>query len=332
MKTTATNRKIRELLTAVQNGNLRIHPAFQRRLVWKNKDKCSFLQTVLDGYPFPEIFVATGEVDLETGEGTELLVDGQQRVSTLYQYFHESEHLQLGNQLPAYNDLATERKTQFLQYDVVVRDLGSISDDDVRGVFQRINSTSYSLNAMEIQNSRFDGEFKQTAEEIAANEFFSSHRFFNVSQIRRMDDTRFVLAYMTTVLSTYFNLDNEMEAFLEKYNEEFSQSHEIKTTSEKVFDFIESCGFPSSSRVWSQANLFTLLVETYRAIAIEGLELNPIDLGPKLETFYQQVSSVDPNVEKNRELVAYQQATIQNTNGRANRLRRGGMIAGLLRT
>ena len=332
MKTTATNRKIRELLTAVRNGTLKINPAFQRRLVWKNKDKCSFIQTVLDGYPFPEIFVATGGVDLETGEGTELLVDGQQRVSTLCQYFHDSEHLQWGNQLPTYHDLPPDRKTQFLQYDVVVRDLGSISDEDTRGVFQRINSTSYSLNAMEIQNSRFDGDFKQTAEEIASDEFFATRRFFNVSQIRRMDDTRFVLAYMTTVLSTYFNLDSEIEVFMEQYNEEFPQSNEIKTNSAKVFDFIECCGFQSSSRVWNQANMFTLLVETYRATAIEGLDLDPKDLGPKLETFYQRVGSVDPNVETDRELVAYQQATIQSTNGRANRLRRGEMIAALLRS
>lgn len=330
MQTTATNRKIRELLTAVQNGTLKINPAFQRRLVWKNRDKSSFIRTVLDGYPFPEIFVATGGVNLQTGEGTELLVDGQQRVSTLYEYFHDSEHLQLGNQVPSYNALTNDRKTQFLQYDVVVRDLGSISEEDIRNIFQRINSTSYSLNAMEIQNSRFDGEFKQTAEEIAADEFFAHHRFFDVNQIRRMDDTRFVLAYMTTVLSSYFNLNSEIEAFLERYNEKFPQSHEIKTNSSKVFGFIEHCGFKSSSRVWSQANLFTLLVETYRATAIEGRDLDPKDLGPKLENFYARVSSVDPNSETDKDLLAYQQATIQNTNGRANRLRRGTMIADLL--
>ena len=154
MQTTATNRKIRELLTAVQNGTLKINPAFQRRLVWKNRDKSSFIRTVLDGYPFPEIFVATGGVDLQTGEGTELLVDGQQRVSTLYEYFHDSEHLQLGNQVPSYEALPDDRKTQFLQYDVVVRDLGSISEEDIRNVFQRINSTSYSLKC--------DGDTKLT--------------------------------------------------------------------------------------------------------------------------------------------------------------------------
>ena len=110
MDTTATNRKIREILTAVQNETLIINPVFQRRLVWKNQDKCSFIKTVLDGYPFPEIFVATGNINLESGEGTELLVDGQQRVSALCQYFRGSEHLQLESQLPKYADLSEDKK------------------------------------------------------------------------------------------------------------------------------------------------------------------------------------------------------------------------------
>ena len=330
MDTTATNRKIREILTAVQNETLIINPVFQRRLVWKNQDKCSFIQTVLDGYPFPEIFVATGNIDLESGEGTELLVDGQQRVSTLCQYFRGSELLQLGSQLSKYADLSEDQKTRFLQYDVVVRDLGEIGDPEIRRVFQRINSTGYSLNAMEVQNSRFDGEYKQTAEEIASDDFFDLHRFFRVNDIRRMDDMRFVLAYMTTVLSTYFNQDNGIREFLEMYNEGFPQSSEIKTKSKKVLEFIESCNFEPSSRVWNHANMFTLLVETYKAMTIQGLGLDPERLGPKLAEFYERVRSVETRGETAPQIVEYRQATIQNTNGRASRIRRGKMIEDLL--
>lgn len=47
----------------------------------------AFIETVLLNYPFPEVYVAAGEVDVETCEGKELLVDGQQRVTTLRQYF-----------------------------------------------------------------------------------------------------------------------------------------------------------------------------------------------------------------------------------------------------
>ena len=87
MKTTATNRKIRELLTQLRDSKLQPRPEFQRRLVWSNKDKCAFIETVLLNYPFPEIYVAAGAVDVETGEAKEMLVDGQQRITKLYQYF-----------------------------------------------------------------------------------------------------------------------------------------------------------------------------------------------------------------------------------------------------
>jgi hypothetical protein len=78
--------------------------------------------------------------------------------------------------------------------------------------------------------------------------------------------------------------------------------------------------------------MFTLLVETYRAMAIEGLALDPKRLGPKLDAFYTRVGSVDTHSETDMDIVAYRQATIQNTNGRSSRLRRGEMIEKLLRT
>ena len=122
MKTTATNRKLRQLLTALNTGHLIPRPDFQRRLVWANKHKIAFIKTVLEDFPFPEIYVAAGEVDPETGEGFELLVDGQQRISTLHQYFSGSSELKLNSEIPPYAKLEKETKINFLEYDVVVRD------------------------------------------------------------------------------------------------------------------------------------------------------------------------------------------------------------------
>ena len=87
MKTAATNKKVRELIQSVREGKLLPRAEFQRRLVWSRDDKNHFVDTILRGYPFPEIYLADGEVDLNTGTGTQLLVDGLQRVSTIIQYF-----------------------------------------------------------------------------------------------------------------------------------------------------------------------------------------------------------------------------------------------------
>src|ERR1700752_2652996 len=108
MKKTATNRKVRELLTRLREGKLIPRPDFQRRLVWSNKDKSAFLETVLLNFPFPEVYVAVGAVDVETGEGNELLVDGQQRLTTHLQYFTGSPDLVLYGGVNPYLSLTKE--------------------------------------------------------------------------------------------------------------------------------------------------------------------------------------------------------------------------------
>src|SRR6266849_4564263 len=122
MQTTATNRKVRVILRDLDEGRLVPRPEFQRRLVWSNKHKQAFLDTILSGLPFPEVYVAAGDLDSDTGAGTELLVDGQQRLTTLHQYFRGSPDLPLDG-IPAYVELDDAAKLRFLQYEVVVRDL-----------------------------------------------------------------------------------------------------------------------------------------------------------------------------------------------------------------
>jgi uncharacterized protein with ParB-like and HNH nuclease domain len=64
MKTASTNKKIRELINLVKDGKIIPRPEFQRRLVWMRDDKNHFLDSILLGYPFPEIYLTDGTVDL----------------------------------------------------------------------------------------------------------------------------------------------------------------------------------------------------------------------------------------------------------------------------
>ena len=331
MKTTATNRKVRVLLSAIRHGSLIPNPEFQRRLVWTNRDKRNFLQTVLDEYPFPEIYVAAGEVNLETGEGTEMLVDGQQRLTTLQQYFTGSEELKWAGAMPPYSELEDDVKTKFLEYDVVVRDLGSLSLQDMKRVFERINSTSYALNAMEIQNARYNGAFKQFGEAIAEDDFFDVHRVFSASEIRRMEDTRFALGFIITIMSTYFTRDNEHVSYLATYNDEFDIQSDLRKEVRRVFEFVDSCDFGASSRVWKKADIFTLLVEAHRALVRDNLNLNPEAVGKRLKEFYEKVDLYPSSNEGDKPVADYYRAALQATNDRGNRVKRGTFIASKIR-
>ncbi|HYT37788.1 MAG TPA: DUF262 domain-containing protein [Ktedonobacteraceae bacterium] len=288
-------------------------------------------------YPFPEIYIAAGSVDPQTGEGTEWLVDGQQRISTLYQYFEGSDELKIGRDFRRYAELTKEEQINFLEYDVVVRDLGNMSIDEIKEIFKKINATSYSLNAMEVHNSRFDGEFKKFAEEISQHSFFNRHRIFSANEIRRMRDISYVLIYIITIMSTYFNREDELETYLSQYNDEFLEKDKLRGEINAVFQFIDECNFDERSRVWKKSDLLTLLVEMYRLnplIVVDKMKLSPHLVGERLKRFYSLVDihANDDHVKLEgllidlKDISDYSKAASQATNDRGSRIRRGEII------
>jgi hypothetical protein len=329
MKTSGTNRRLRVLLSAIKDGTLIPRPDFQRRLVWTNKHKQEFIRTVLERFPFPEIYIAAGEVDTETGKGTELLVDGQQRLTTLLQYFSGSPDLRLGS-LCAYTELSQDDKLQFLEYEVVVRDLGKKTIEEIKEVFQRINSTKYSLNAMEIHNARFDGALKQFAEKISKHSFFSKHRIFKTNDIRRMGDLVFVLTVIITLLSAYFNREDMVEEFLAKYNDNFASSEHIWNDLLSVFRTIDDFKLEPSCRAWKKADLLNLIVEVHRHKIRENVTVDAA-LGSRLSSFYRLVDQHRTTREGGADIAKYYSAVIQGANDRSNRIARGDIIRRVIR-
>jgi uncharacterized protein with ParB-like and HNH nuclease domain len=331
MDTSASNRRLRVLLTAIGNGSLVPQPEFQRRLVWINKDKVEFIRTVVEGYPFPEIYIAAGKLDPKTGIGTEVLVDGQQRITTLYQYFKDNADLKLPDDLPKYSDLKEDKQIAFLEYSVVVRDLGAMELSVIKDVFQRINSTSYGLNAMEIDNARYGGEFKKFGEKISTKDFFNRNKIFTATDIKRMNDVRYCLGLVITMMTTYFNRDKEIEQFLEKYNEAFLDSDKIESEFDTVLKFIDLLNFNPSSRSMKKADFYTLFIEMHRLLIKNKKDLSPVDVRKKLDDFYEQVDFVAEGNYKGSDDRAnvYYKAALQASNDRANRILRGKIISSL---
>jgi hypothetical protein len=329
MKTSATNRKLRVILRQISEGTLIPRPDFQRRLVWLNKHKNSFIRTVLGELPFPEIYIAAGDVNEDTAESTELLVDGQQRISTLYQYFSGSTELKLERDIIPYVKLSSEDKQKFLEYEVVIRDIGNVSIELIKDIFQRINSTSYSLNAMEINNSRYDGEMKQFCFDLAKHAFFEDHKIFSANDVRRMDDTRFCLTLIISIMSSYFNRDDLFEEFLSKYDECFDEKDILKEQLDNIFSFIDATIPSNNSRIFKKADLLTFIVELHRIVYKDNLDIKPYDISGKLEEFYYLVDkSKDTWIDQ--DINDYYQATLQASNDRGNRIIRGEVLRALL--
>lgn len=323
--TTATNKKIREILKSVRDGSLEPRPEFQRRLVWTAKDKDKFVESVLKGYPFPEIYMCNGEVDTETGEGTQLLVDGLQRVSTLQEYFSGDSNFTHVLTAP-YRELNKDEKERFLEYNVVVRDLGQLTKEQIIEVFRRLNSTQYTLRDMEVNNAIYDGALKRFCERLSEDNFFDVHRVFSGSDRKRMGDVSFCLTLVGTMMTGYFNRDSEHEMLLNKFNESFPDETDCLRRAQSTFAFIDECGFDVNVRIWKKADFFTAFIEIDNALNVDRIKLEPSDVLNRLIELYDSVDRENGNRDDIGEI--YYKSALQASNDRNNRIRRGIIVGG----
>lgn len=256
------------------------------------------------------------------------MVDGLQRVSTLVQYFDADPQLVVTS-VPHYKDLSEDEKRDFLQYDVSVRDLGAISKNEIIEIFQRINATKYSLNDIEINNAIYAGALRQFADRFSEHNFFIDHGVFTSQDFKRMGDLRFVLQIVISIMAGYGNRDDLFEEFLARFNEFFDRESEIASRLGRVIDFIEECGFYPKSRVWRKADLLTLVVELDSALNEESLKIDPMKVVADLQRFYESIDR--GGIGENSLPGIYYKAALQASNDRVNRVRRGMIIAGILR-
>jgi len=151
-----------ELISLYREQELIINPAFQRYFRWDDGKKTKFIESLLLGIPIPPIFV------FQTDEGTWELVDGLQRLSTLFEFagiLTNSEGkpmppsiLQGTKKLPSLADKSWENGlTKALQFDIKrarirVEILGKGTNPYTKfELFQRLNESGSILTEQEIR-------------------------------------------------------------------------------------------------------------------------------------------------------------------------------------
>ncbi len=80
IKTDSYSMSIGELISLYEQGEIDIHPDFQRFFRWSNYQKSTFIESILLGIPIPPIFVS------QRDDGIWDVVDGLQRLSTIYEF------------------------------------------------------------------------------------------------------------------------------------------------------------------------------------------------------------------------------------------------------
>lgn len=159
---------IGEVLSLYKDGDIDVHPEFQRIFRWNDDQKSRLIESILLGIPIPPIFVS------QRSDGIWDIIDGVQRLSTIFQFVgvyrdHEERlaqplTLQPTEYLPALEGYSWEVAMQggktftdamrrdFKRAKLEFRIIRKESDDNAKyDLFQRLNSGAQ-LSPQEARN------------------------------------------------------------------------------------------------------------------------------------------------------------------------------------
>lgn len=159
---------IGELMNLYQDGEIDIHPEFQRVFRWTEYQKTRLIESIVLNIPIPPIFVSQRE------DGVWDVVDGVQRLSTIFEFvgIFKNEKgelmtptvLQATDYLPSFQGMmwagersetsfTTEQKINFKRARVDVIIVKKESDDKTKyELFQRLNTGGTRLSSQEVRN------------------------------------------------------------------------------------------------------------------------------------------------------------------------------------
>jgi hypothetical protein len=349
--------KLIDLYNKITSGSLILGPDFQRKLVWKKQHKFAFIETILLNFPFPEVYIASEEVDIDNLKAREIVVDGKQRLSSIVDYIQKNGDFSSQKSIVHFDDLEKAEKREFLNYLITVKDLKDIGEDRIIEVFKRINSTNYSLNTNEILNAEFGGgEFaifsklltdidyvpseKETNISIAADlkkgiiTFFEENKVFSNNDVKRMFDSQYIMLIASTLLEgTYFGRSNRINHYLEKYNDDFSNYSDILERITNSISIIKELKLSTGSYWFNKANLFTLIVELNdiekSELDLDLLELMLLDLENKYDIYYNGDEEEDLK-KLTADETKYFEVARQGSHENASREHRGKVIKELI--
>jgi hypothetical protein len=213
---------IRSLKEQVDDKTLVLADDFQRRRVWDDTKASRLIESLLINVPIPVCYFA------ELDDGSYSVIDGQQRLTSIYRYLDNEFPLK---SLKIRDDLNKKRfnqlgvldqrliKSRSIRCVVILKD----SDPEIRfDVFDRLNSNSVKLNRQELRNSLYKGILSSAInKEFSENETFKKLRrakeLDGKKQVdKRMNDCEMILRFFALHFDSC-NYQGDLHKFLDNY-------------------------------------------------------------------------------------------------------------------
>lgn len=194
---------------------LNLAPDFQRGLVWNLKQKSELIESILMGIPLPLIYVKEDE------KGVYIIVDGKQRLSTLFSFINNEFALGkltiLRNKKGCrFNDLTPLEQNKIEDCSLTLHVIKAPTSDRVTfDLFDRVNRGGTRLNNQEMRNALYQGNATELINKLAKKKVFVEATEHTIPD-NHMKDRYLVLRFVAFYLwQEHITIDPDTNEFLE---------------------------------------------------------------------------------------------------------------------
>lgn len=321
--------------------------SFQRRYVWAEKHQIKLIESILIGYPMPEIYLWQKDDYDDTGDSIYNIIDGQQRLGAILQFVNnnfalKTHHLDGANKGKTFSgklfsELNDEWLKRFWSYKIHFRLVRpSVSYAEVVKMFLRLNSVNLTLNPQELRNAEFSGKFIELAAKLSGNEVFKKHELFSHNDIRRMKDIEF-----TSEILTFFRrgisedtTQETINRMYDLYNNEYAEAYKDEQMFNSIADEVNII-INGDSKIQSflrkQTHLYVLFIAMYSNLSKKKvLILSQIDLYKDFVLANNDSATSKLQGTALSMVEEYKQLSSTGTKKKLNRLKRADIVMNIL--
>ena len=281
-----------------------VRPKFQRNLVWTDKQRSYLIDSILNGFPIPELYIQE-KVD-STGKTMFIVVDGQQRITSFLKFIDNEFPLDRNETSDEwadlyFNDLSPDNKKKFYGYKFIVRELPDMDESELRSIFKRINKNNVALNSQELRQSTYTGEFIQAINSIAEKKYWQELGIFTPAKVRRMLDAEYISELAVAVLNGHQNKKDNLDKYYALYEENFDYASELEEifddTGKEILAILPELRRTRWKNLTDFYTLFLVIGQYKDAIPFSSDERR--ELGNKLQIFSSSITKLLSFIENN---------------------------------
>lgn len=204
-------------------NSLILSPAYQRYDgIWSTKNKSLFIESLILNIPIPSIYLS------EDGKGNFIVIDGRQRLSTIFDFMEDKfrlSGLSILKELNGFNfsmlvDGKRNYKSKIEDRSLHIAKLRYGTDETfIIETFERVNTKGIKLNAQEIRNAIHQGQSTKLLNSIS--NFYSGKN--QIIDKKRMKDKYIILRYFA-MQHFYDCLSNKNEIIFKSISDYLSRT------------------------------------------------------------------------------------------------------------